>query len=465
MLRPTKKEWLLRGWSDLPWALVNWRNGDFRELAKDAFYVAQSCDGVTDFESMAFLPRHTAILDKLIAEGVAEECKFGETLEYGQAYRKADNPMIRGLLWSITGLCNMKCRHCFMEASSQRFGDFSIDEIWDLINQFEQANVSEIAITGGEPFMRKELPEILETLTLKKIGLAEIFTNGMLVTDKILETIKLSGNRPFFKISFDGCGTHDYMRGVVGSEVMVIEGIKRVKAWGFPFTIITSVDRITQINLMETYDLMKELEVDEWWLAPPVEVGHWRDSDSNVSLEDMVDLCTRLLQRWLADDRPFNIKLWRFGLFRRAENGENLNIQSSITPDSWNCAGTHSRPYLLPDGTLLPCGGYTGTSLLEKMPNLKKQSLSQAWTNSALRHICDLKKRDVLAHNKGCDGCQYFAACGSGCRVIALGEKGDLLAKDPVACLLFKGGYIKRLQELAKQANYNDQQKNVISQE
>ena len=445
------REWLLRGWSDVPRALVNWMNGDFRELNNDGFYVAQSCDGQTDFNSMAFLPGHITILNKLIAAGIAEECHGGARLESGQEYRKAENPVIRGLLWSITGRCNLNCRHCFMEAPSGSFGDFTQEQIWQLISQFEQANVPEVALTGGEPFMRPDLAEIIDTLTRKKIGLAEIFSNGILITDAILGTIKQYGHRPYFKISFDGCDTHDYMRGVRGSEAKVIEGVKRVKASGLPVTIITSVDVITVQNLLKTYDLLKELAVDGWWLAPPVEIGHWRQTDSAVSLEDMVQICTRLMKRWLADDRPFALKLWRFGFYPGRGNGteaETSCVTKPFTPESWNCAGTHNRPYLLPDGTLLPCGGYTGTNLLDKMPNLWREPLTRAWSNPALRSICDLKKRDVMARNESCIQCGFFGECGAGCRVVALTDTGDLLAKEPVSCALFKGGYIRRFREM-----------------
>ncbi len=446
-----RKDWLLRGWTNVPRALVNWRTGDFHELGQDVFYVAQSCDGRTDFGSMAFLPRHNALLDRLIAAGIAEECGPGEATDAGQEYRKADNPVIRGLLWSITGLCNLNCRHCFMEAPSRRFGDFSFADICDLLNQFEQANVPEVALTGGEPFLRRDLPEILAMLERKKIGLAEIFTNGVLVTDAILAAITRHGFRPFFKISFDGRGTHDYMRGVAGSEERTIEGSKKVKAGGFPLTVITSVDAVTRGNLAETYKLMKELGTDGWWLAPPVECGNWRGTDSAVSMDDMIDISVAMLQRWLADGRPFDLKLWRFGLFPRAGKDEGASPPPA-TPDSWNCAGTHSRPYLLPDGTLLPCGGYTGTGLLDTMPNLRKQPLSAAWSRSALREICDLRRRDVIDRNAECADCGFFGECGGGCRVIALTQTGELMAKDPLACLLFRDGYIQRFREIARQA-------------
>lgn len=447
-----KPEWLLRGWADVPWALVNWRNGDFRKLSRDGFYVAQSCDGETDFDSMAFLPRHREILKKYIDAGIAEVCTGGDQWETAQGYRQAPNPVIRGLLWSITGRCNLKCRHCFMEAPSGRFGDFTLAQIKEIICQLEEANVPEVALTGGEPFMRRDLPEIIEILTRKKIGLAEIFSNGMLVTDEILATFLQHGQRPFFKISFDGCHTHDYMRGVPGSEVKTVEGIKRLKAWGFPVTIITSVDQITRTNLVETFALLKDLAVDGWWVAPPVEVGHWRETNSKVSLEDTVETCTLLMQRWLAGGRPFELKLWRLGLFPQQEKGEgsgNRNLPDAITPESWNCMGTHSRPYLLPDGTLLPCGGYTGTDLLKKMPNVLGGSLSKAWSDLELRSVCDLRKKDVQAQNKGCARCGFWGECGAGCRVIAFIETGDLLAKDPIACQLFHGGYIQRFREIA----------------
>lgn len=448
-----KPEWVLRGWTDIHWALVNWKNSDFWELGKDGFYVAQSCDGKTDFDSMAFLPKHKALLNKFIAYGIAEECQSGETLESGQDYRKAENPVIRGVLWSITGLCNLNCRHCYMEASSQRFSELSLEEIQGLINQFERANVPELALTGGEPFMRQDLKEIIETLTKKKIGLAQIFTNATIVSDSVLDSIKQFGHRPFFAISFDGCHTHDYMRGVQGIEAKTIEGIKKVKTWGFPVTIITSVDMITRNSLIETYELMKELAVDGWWLAPPLEVGHWRDASTTISLDEMVELCTQLLQRWLADKRPFDLKIWRFGLFKMKEDGitdDGRNLTQPITPDSWNCNGTHNRPCLLHDGTLIPCSAYTGTNLLGEMPNLLQKSLSELWTDSTLRHICDLRKSDVIAYSGSCAKCEFFGECGAGCRIVALIKTGDLLAKDPIACSFFRAGYVQRFRDIVK---------------
>jgi hypothetical protein len=114
------KNWLMRGWSDLPFAVVNWMTGDLRPVDKKIAYVLRACDGQTDFNSLLFLPVHIKILEKLIEQGIAEECAPGDTIADSQGYHKADNPHLRGVHWSVTGRCNLHCRHCYIEAPGQR---------------------------------------------------------------------------------------------------------------------------------------------------------------------------------------------------------------------------------------------------------------------------------------------------------------------------------------------------------
>ena len=89
------QEWVLRGWTDLPCVAVNWtRAAAWRPLGKYGSYVAEACDGRTDFNTIAFLPDHHALLDRLIEEGIAEPCAEGASIEHIQRHRRADNPRI-----------------------------------------------------------------------------------------------------------------------------------------------------------------------------------------------------------------------------------------------------------------------------------------------------------------------------------------------------------------------------------
>ena len=193
-----KNGWMLRGWNDLPMALVQWSTGDQRELKTRSFYVAKACDGCTDFESLPFLPEHHAVLDELIRKDIAQACQEGDSIEAWQRYRKADNPRLSGIHWCVTGRCNLKCRHCYMESPAGRYGALRFEDMARIIEQFERANVVEVVLSGGEPFMRKDLLDILGLLAKKKVRLGEIYSNGLLITDEHLKGIRMLGFSPVF---------------------------------------------------------------------------------------------------------------------------------------------------------------------------------------------------------------------------------------------------------------------------
>lgn len=445
-----KGEWLLRGWTDVPWSLVNWRNGDYRLLEKDGFHVAQSCDGQTDFGSMAFLPRHIAWLNRFITAGIAEECQAGEPLEPVQKYRQAANPVIRGIQWAVTGRCNLRCRHCYMDAPAGQHGELSFSDMKRLISQFEEANISAVSLTGGEPFLREDLFDLIRLLAEKRIHLADIYSNGTLISDAWLKDLKDLGVRPVFRISFDGCGAHDRMRGMPGVEPLVLSAIHRIRAAGFDVAVTTSVDKTNVESLAATYERMKEFDLYAWGVARPQPVGCGRGLATGLSLEEMAGVCERLLRRWIEDGRPFMIGLEAF--YSGAKGGavnRAVPAPGNPTPDSYACPSCRQWPYLAPDGKILPCIGYTDTDWVDRLPNLLEIGLSGAWNDPALRSLLDIKKGDVLARNVECAGCEMFSQCGTGCRASALAGGGALLSKDPMACELWKGGFKRRFAEIA----------------
>ncbi len=462
------KDWMLRGWSDAPAVAVNWATGEQVELKTAAFYVAEYCDGRTDFASLAFLPEHDALLRKLIDSGIAAECQEGDTIEDWQRYRRATNPRLTGIHWCVTGRCNLNCRHCYMESPAERYGHLPFADMVRLVEQFERANVLEVVITGGEPFLRKDLLRLFELLALKRIRVSEIYSNGLPITDKHMDGLRKLGVSPVFQISYDGLGHHDQMRGKQGIESRVIDAIRRLRCRGFEVAVATSVDRLNIGQLGETYDLMKRLGVQAWTVAPPVELGNWRGTATAASLEELADAYAPLLKRWLEDGRPFSLHL--APVFRgrqgRAETGVEADLRTArrFTPESYDCGVCREQPNLLPDGTLLPCPGYVDSILHQEMPNLLQEELSSVWARSLLRTLAETKKKDLLAANPECVSCELFEDCGLGCRAAALRETGRLMAKDPSVCALWTQGYKRRFQELAAVAARTSQSAEAAQQ-
>jgi MoaA/NifB/PqqE/SkfB family radical SAM enzyme len=136
------------------------------------------------------------------------------------------------LIVFVTNKCNLRCRHCFYQGNIQnrKIEDLSISEFESLSRQF--GKLYNVLISGGEPFLRKDLADICELFyrnsNVEKIAIP---TNGFVpnatysATKKILDTlhnIKLEIN-----LSIDGPeDVHDGIRGVKGSFNRAIESCK-----------------------------------------------------------------------------------------------------------------------------------------------------------------------------------------------------------------------------------------------
>ncbi len=62
------------------------------------------------------------------------------------------------LIFFINSICNLKCEHCFYWRNLNRRDDLTVDEIFSLSD--ELGRIENLNLSGGEPFIRKELGEI-----------------------------------------------------------------------------------------------------------------------------------------------------------------------------------------------------------------------------------------------------------------------------------------------------------------
>jgi len=141
-----------------------------------------------------------------------------------------------------TFLCNAKCIMCDIHTFYKEMPDLHNKEIGlpMMLARLKESQVikaiSHIDLTGGEPFLKKDLKDfIIELFRLPKIDLITINTNGIL-TDKIIGDVSailgaLNGEKSFsISISIDGMGElHDKIRGVNGAFTKVENTIAVLK--------------------------------------------------------------------------------------------------------------------------------------------------------------------------------------------------------------------------------------------
>ena len=87
----------------------------------------------------------------------------------------------------ITARCNNDCRHCYINLPAgdleAKKKELSVAEISDIADQAVALGALWVQVSGGEPLLRKDFPEIY--LTLKRKGLlVSVLTNACLVTEE-----------------------------------------------------------------------------------------------------------------------------------------------------------------------------------------------------------------------------------------------------------------------------------------
>ena len=93
----------------------------------------------------------------------------------------------------ITARCNNNCRHCYINLPAGDMNakreEMTLTEIENIVDQAVKLGSIWCLITGGEPLLRKDFPEIY--MALKKKGLlVSLFTNACLITEKHIELFK-----------------------------------------------------------------------------------------------------------------------------------------------------------------------------------------------------------------------------------------------------------------------------------
>ncbi len=150
-------------------------------------------------------------------------------------------------LWfQVSGtLCNIVCEHCFISCSpvNHSFEFMSIAQVSAYLEESVKLGVKEYYFTGGEPFMNKEILDILER-TLS-IGPATVLTNSMLIRPHHAKRLKEISDSSIYslemRVSIDGYTEemNDVIRGK-GVFKKAMTGVKLLVDNGFlPIITIT----------------------------------------------------------------------------------------------------------------------------------------------------------------------------------------------------------------------------------
>jgi len=182
------------------------------------------------------------------------------------------------LILFINSICNLKCEHCFVWDRLNKRDDLSLEELIALSE--DMGPIENLNLSGGEPFMRKDLPEVCEQF-IRHNGVKQIYvpTNGYYTEATLIAVERLLENRDLellaLEFSLDGMPSfHNEFRGNPRSfqkamETMdaVAEIQKRDARLRIHSIATVTADNVDEVRQLTTYLYERHPAMDHHNLA------------------------------------------------------------------------------------------------------------------------------------------------------------------------------------------------------
>ena len=439
-------------------ALVSRPHNRIQPLTSAQFRVLLLCDGRTDLDRDLLSGGERAALEFLLKEEVISAVDSPNPISRGQEYRRYDNRQVDSAFWSITGRCNYRCRHCYMDAPDAAMGELSHERAMDLIDQFARCGIFRVDLTGGEPLVRSDFWELVDAIRARGMVIGQVYTNGWLVDEALLDKFKKRRLRPEFSISFDGVGWHDWMRGVKGAEEAALRALRLCVAEGFPVNVEMCLHRGNAHTLRETVKLLAGIGVPGVKVGPVSNTELWRKNaeGNDFGRKEYYKAAIDYIPRFYKDGCPMEVMLGSVIEMKKG-TGEFM-----VIPERYDgtdhakkhhlCGAVRHSCYISPDGRLLPCIPMTSCKEQELFPKIEDIGLQKGLSDSFYMKIADSRVADLIEVNKKCRECEYVLKCGGGCRASALMCSGDVMGADEEQCTLWREGWVDRIRQVAEDA-------------
>lgn len=309
--------------------------------------------------------------------------------------------------WAVTFQCGESCPDCYIERHKGLFtNELDTQNALKLINKLTDSGVFQLAIGGGEPFMRNDLEDIVYSASKKGLivhittGKYEIERRRLDALAKHIKTLQI-GIRTDELFSKSTCAV-EKLRALVTqlNERNIITGANIIMTR----SSIHNFDRIVETLLQcgfNRYTLLR--------YKPPVDIKRWLQEKPEKHDLDLLEEKLTVMQE-IHTDIHFRIDCALSFLERR------LNPQTALYAGIRGCVAGDRIISVAPDGSVYPC-----SQLVEdifKAGNLLNEDFESIWNrNNVVKKYRGFREKKSFK-DSSCGKCKAKVFCG-GCRVFA----------------------------------------------
>jgi len=326
----------------------------------------------------------------------------------------------------ITGRCNLQCKHCYRTEGNVEILSFEnivsvIDQYETLMNRYNREHgidrKGQINITGGEPFIRDDIFDIINYIGRHKLPFG-VLTNGSFLTDRAISCLKRN-KVSIVQLSIDGnCNTHDSLR-ASGDYKRTFEIATKLENEGIKTLISFTANRQNYKELSSVADECRKCKITKLWSDRLVPIGNGENlSDLEITADIMPDYINEL-------KKAQGSSLIR-ALHPKTQVAMDRALQFISSEGSvYNCSAGESLLVVDEFGRVMPC---------RRMPiicgNIFESTLEEIYYGSDV--FKELRRKSIPNE---CMRCIFASDCRGGAKCQSYAKYKDFNRADP-ACPL-----------------------------
>lgn len=334
-------------------------------------------------------------------------------------------PPLTGV-FEVTSRCNLQCPHCFVFPKNE--AELPTKDAKKIISDLKDLGILILCISGGEPFIREDILQIIEFTMAKKFSHVVIPSNCTLINDIIIDHLNLYEGRITIMVSLDVSTpeAYDRFRNAKGSFQQVVETVKKLQNASVSVSAATVLGSSTVEKLPHIHQLLKRLDINRWFIdriQPSPTSQDFMCYDP--SPEQFKKAFKFLFEAQKAMHISFSENLKH--LWWLVEKEQWFPSEQIIYSEYPKCGAAKMSVTITCTGDVIPCVQWR-----EPVGNALRTPLKDIWARADL-----FKKLRSLTADKieFCSQCDHALVCGGGCRAMAAQWGKSLNTPDP-RCIL-----------------------------
>lgn len=330
------------------------------------------------------------------------------------------------LQFHITGNCNLKCKHCYRTEGNVQPLSYEdviavIEQFKELVKEFNRQNKSKrrghINLTGGEPFVRRDIKKILRYLGENNDRLSYgILSNGSFLDDDMILVLKET-EVSFVQLSLDGNREmHDTLR-APGDYDRVLKTAEYLEKQGIPVHISFTANKENFKYLPKVAAECRKRKITKLWSDRLVPIGTGQEISDLAIMDKELPVYLATLKKargnWLAQK-----------LFPKTLVAMSRALQFQAAKGSvYSCSAGKTLITVDEFGNVMPC---------RRMPivcgSVFDSTLKEIYYNQEI-----FQSLQGISEPEECSSCEYVKLCKGGAKCQSYAVYGNYYKADP-AC-------------------------------